>query len=63
MIGLLVVGIAFIAVVAIVVGIVDASRAARWRRVAEERRQDWEQRTLQLHLGREQTTADGWDDD
>jgi hypothetical protein len=37
-------GIAFIVVVAIVVGIVDATQAPAWRRVAAERREQWEAR-------------------
>jgi hypothetical protein len=39
---LIAVGIAFIVVVAIVVGIVDAAQAAAWRSVAAERREQWE---------------------
>jgi hypothetical protein len=62
MIELLIAAIAFIAVVALVVGILDASRAPRWRRVARERRREWEQQTLQLHRGGEPDTAE-WDDD
>jgi hypothetical protein len=63
MIALIVGGIVFIAVVAIVVGIVDATRATRWRRIAEERRREWEERVLELHGGVEPGTADEWDDD
>jgi hypothetical protein len=64
MIAFIVGGIVFIAVVAIVVGIVDATRATRWRRIAEERRREWEERVLELHGGVEPgTTPDEWDDD
>jgi hypothetical protein len=60
----IVVGIVFIAVAAIVVGIVDARRADRWRQVAEERRREWEERALELHGGAWPSTAnDDWDDD
>jgi hypothetical protein len=64
MIAFIVGGIVFIAVVAIVVGVVDATGATRWRRVAEERRREWEERVLELHGGVEPaTTSDEWDDD
>ena len=42
-------GVAFIVVVAIVVGIVDAFQAPAWRRIAAERRENWEARQLELH--------------
>ncbi len=43
-------GVAFIVVVAIVVGIVDAARASAWRQVAAERRRRWEEaRDLEYH--------------
>ena len=51
MIAFIVGGIVFIAVAAIVVGVVDAAGATRWRRVAEERRRNWEERVLELHGG------------
>jgi hypothetical protein len=54
------VGIGFIIVIAIVVGIVDAAQASRWRRIAAERRASWEARQLQLH-GPE--PYDPWEDD
>jgi hypothetical protein len=57
-------GIVFIVIAAIVVGVVDASRATRWRQVAEDRRREWEERVLELHGGAEPGTAnDDWDDD
>jgi hypothetical protein len=42
-------GIAFIVVVAIVVGIVDALQAPAWRRIAAERHENWERRRLSHH--------------
>ena len=42
-------GLAFLLVVAVVVGIVDALQASSWRRVAAERRAQWESRHLQPH--------------
>jgi hypothetical protein len=60
---LIVGGIAFVAVVAVVVGIVDATRAPAWRRVAAERRREWEERSLELHGGAEPAGPDDWDDD
>lgn len=44
MIMLIAAGLGFIAVVAIVVGIVDAAQSSAWRRVAAERRESWEAR-------------------
>jgi hypothetical protein len=52
-------GIVFIAVVAIVVGIVDAVRAPRWRQIAAERHENWEARQFQHHGSR---GSDPWDD-
>jgi len=43
-------GLAFLLVAAIVVGIVDALHASSWRRIAAERREQWESRRhLQPH--------------
>jgi hypothetical protein len=53
-------GIAAVVVLAIVVQIVDAVQAAKWRQIAAERRERWEARQLQHHgVGAD---AD-WDDD
>jgi hypothetical protein len=62
---IIVAGIVFLAVAAIVVGIVDATQAATWRRVAAERRERWEERVLELHGGIEPATEfdSSWDDD
>ncbi|MFC4944658.1 hypothetical protein [Pseudonocardia sp. GCM10023141] len=50
MIALVIAGIGFIAVVAVVVGIVDAARASAWRRIAAERRRtNWEARRPEYH--------------
>ncbi len=55
-------GVAFIVVVAIVVGIVDAANAASWREVAAERRQRWEEaRRLSYHGPSRE--SEGWDDE
>jgi hypothetical protein len=58
----IVAGIITIAVVAIVVGVVDAHRAADWRRIAAERREKWEERVRETHGGIEAPEPD-WDDD
>ena len=42
-------GLGFLLLVAIVVGIVDALQASSWRRIAAERREQWESRHLQPH--------------
>jgi hypothetical protein len=49
MIAVIVGGVAFIVVVALVVGIVDSVRAPAWRRVAAERRRNWEARQFEMH--------------
>lgn len=46
---LIALGIGFILIVAIVVGVVDAALAPAWRRVAAERRDNWEARRLDFH--------------
>lgn len=66
MIAVIAAGIGFIVVVAIVVGIVDAMQAARWRQIAAERRARWEERQLQLHgpmVGQDSYDTDPWYDD
>jgi len=42
-------GLGFLLLAAIVVGIVDAMQAPSWRQVAAERREQWEARRLQPH--------------
>jgi hypothetical protein len=49
MITYIAIGIGFLVVVAIIVGIVDAAQASRWRTVARERRERWESRQRQYH--------------
>lgn len=44
MIAVLAIGLVALILLAVVVGIVDASRAGAWREIARERRADWEQR-------------------
>ncbi len=52
MITIVVAGIAFIVVVAVVVGIMDAVQARVWREIAAERRDNWEARQLQANGSR-----------
>jgi hypothetical protein len=49
MITLIVAGMAFILIIAVVVPIIDRIQAPTWRRIAKERRQVWEDRQLALH--------------
>ena len=49
MITMIIGGLGFLLLAAIVVGVVDAFQAASWRQIAAERREDWEARHLQLH--------------
>lgn len=44
-----VMGLIFLVTVATVVGILDATRAPRWRRIAAERREEWEARHPAFH--------------
>jgi hypothetical protein len=37
-------GLAALAVLAVIVGLVDSARAGEWRAIARERREGWEQR-------------------
>jgi hypothetical protein len=48
MIAIIVAGVAFIVVVAFVVGIVDSIQAPTWRRIARERRRIWEERQYEM---------------
>jgi hypothetical protein len=48
MIAIIVAGVAFIVVVAFVVGIVDSIQAPAWRRIARERRRIWEERQYEM---------------
>jgi len=67
MIVLIIAGLAFLAAAAIVVGIIDAAQAARWREIAAARRERWEARQPQPHgpFADPYTTYDDseWDDD
>jgi Flp pilus assembly protein TadB len=62
MITLIAAGIGFIVVVAIVVGIVDATQAPAWRRVAAQRRREWESQQPEFH-GIDAADVESWDDD
>lgn len=55
-------GVAFLVVVAVVVGIVDAAQAAKWREIAEERRRRWEDRQA-TRVGGVGSESDDEDDD
>ncbi|MBC8091968.1 MAG: hypothetical protein H7Y15_08535 [Pseudonocardia sp.] len=48
-ISLIVGGVGLIALVAVIVGIVDARQAPTWRHVAAERRDRWEGRQPEFH--------------
>lgn len=55
-------GVAFILMVAIIVGIMDAAHASAWRQIAAERRQRWEEaRDLEFHGAPRE--PEGWDED
>ena len=49
MITLIVAGFGLLILVAIVVGIVEATQAPTWRQIAAERRAQWEAKQPQLH--------------
>jgi hypothetical protein len=49
-IAVLAIGLAALIVLAVLVGIVDATQAATWRGIARERRADWEQRQREERL-------------
>jgi hypothetical protein len=62
MITVIVAGIGLILIIAVIVGIVDARQASTWRRVAAERRRNWEARRPEFHQG-DGHDAESWDDD
>jgi hypothetical protein len=43
-------GLVALAVLALIVGLVDATQAGEWRGIARERRANWEQRRHEEHL-------------
>ena len=72
MITVIATGVVFLVLVAIVVGIVDAAQAPRWRRIAAERREEWEARRPQPHgidpyganyHDNDPDDTESWDDD
>jgi hypothetical protein len=64
MITLIVAGIGLLVLVAIVVGIVEATQAPTWRQIAAERRARWEAKQPQPHAGSLHHDHDeSWDDD
>ena len=73
MIALIVTGIGLLVLVAIVVGIVEATQASTWRQIAAERRAQWEAKQPQLHGGLDPYAGphpyddvyddESWDDD
>jgi len=46
---LIIAGLGFLLLAAVVVGIVDALHASSWRQIAAERREQWESQRLQPH--------------
>lgn len=59
MIALLIVGgLGVIALIAVVVGIVDAAQSRAWREVAASRRDEWEARQPEFH-----GPFEAWDED
>ena len=50
MITILTLGLAALAVLALVVGLIDAANAAQWRSTARDRRNAWEQRRREERL-------------
>ena len=44
MIAIVALGLAALAVLAVVVGLIDSAQAGEWRAIARDRRADWEQR-------------------
>ncbi|GAA4704051.1 hypothetical protein GCM10023215_49570 [Pseudonocardia yuanmonensis] len=58
-IAIVLVGLGALAVIGVVVGILDAAQARAWRRVAAERRRNWEMRQAATG-GR---PYDSWGDD
>ena len=67
MITVIAAGAGFLVIVAIVVGIMDAKRAAKWRQIAAERRERWEARQPQPHgvgpYSADLDESESWDDD
>ncbi|MHA6619453.1 hypothetical protein [Pseudonocardia sp. DLS-67] len=69
MIILIVAGFGLLVLVAIVVGIVEAAQASSWRRIAAERRAQWEATRPQPHGGLDAYAGpqpyddESWDDD
>lgn len=64
MITLIVGGLILLALIAVVVGVVDAAQASAWRRIAAARRERWESRQPELH-GRFElySSPEPWDED
>lgn len=69
MIELIIGGIALLALIAVIVGVVDSAQASAWRRIAAARREQWEARQPEFHgypeSYRDHTVGDpaGWDED
>ncbi len=57
-VSLIVGGLGLIALIAVVVGIVDAAQSRSWREVAADRRGEWEARQPEFH-----GPSDSWDED
>lgn len=69
MIELIIGGVALLALIAVIVGVVDSAQASAWRRIAAARREQWEARQPEFHghteSHGEQTAWDStaWDED
>lgn len=61
---LIVAGIGMIALIAVVVGVVDAAQAAAWREIAAQRRENWHARQPHDRLPEfHGVEPDAWDED
>ncbi|MCW0216335.1 MAG: hypothetical protein OJJ54_23545 [Pseudonocardia sp.] len=58
---LILVGLAALTAIAAIVGVVDAAQSRAWRRVAAERRRNWEMR--QELIGHGSGGVDSWGDE
>lgn len=63
MIVIVLAGIGFLALAAVIVGFIDSAQSAARREVAAERREKWEAHVLELHGGIIPAEEPDWDDD
>lgn len=62
MIVMICVSLGFLLGLAVAIGLVDASQASAWRRIAAERRRNWEQRQLKLYGIYPRIKDENWDE-